>query len=100
MNNILAYNACQSYNLIEAFIWFGFGGFCMFKLRKTVAALKFNQMMLAIGFVAFGISDLVEIRTGSWWHPWWMLLWKATCLIVIGSCIWKIHKHRQTSQTD
>ncbi len=33
------------------------------------------------GFIAFGISDFVEIHTGAWWRPWWLLGWKAACLL-------------------
>lgn len=36
-------------------------------------------------FLAFGVSDLVEIRTGGWWKPWWLLAWKAAC---VGAMVW------------
>jgi hypothetical protein len=29
---------------------------------------------------AFGASDWFEADTDNeWWHPWWLLLWKAAC---------------------
>ena len=33
-----------------------------------------------MSFFAFGISDFVEIHTGAWYRPWWLLAWKATCV--------------------
>ncbi|RMF85294.1 MAG: hypothetical protein D6744_01640 [Planctomycetota bacterium] len=34
-------------------------------------------------FLAFGISDLAEIRTGGWWKPWWLFAWKAACVVAM-----------------
>ncbi len=32
-------------------------------------------------FATFGLSDFVEIHTGGWYKPWWLLAWKASNLI-------------------
>lgn len=48
-------------NLIEAGVWF----------------------LLAITLAVFGGSDLVEARTGAWWKPWWLFVWKAACVVVL-----------------
>jgi hypothetical protein len=46
-------------------------------------------------FVLFGLPDLVEMRTGTWFSPWWLLLWKVSCVVVLGaSYLW----YRQTSK--
>lgn len=34
-------------------------------------------LALAFLFFTFGVSDWVEIGTGGWYKPWWMLAWKA-----------------------
>lgn len=31
--------------------------------------------------MAFGVSDIIELQTGAWWRPWWLLLLKAACLL-------------------
>lgn len=41
----------------------------------------------AIAFCAFGASDLVEARTGAWWRPWWLLVWKGLCIAVLLACL-------------
>jgi hypothetical protein len=33
--------------------------------------------------LAFGGSDVVETRTGAWWHPWWLLVWKGLCVVAL-----------------
>lgn len=32
-------------------------------------------------FLMFGLSDFVEMRTGNWWCPWWLLTWKVGCIL-------------------
>jgi hypothetical protein len=32
--------------------------------------------------LAFAGSDWAEAKTGNtWWHPWWLLAWKAACVL-------------------
>jgi hypothetical protein len=33
--------------------------------------------------VVFGLSDAVEVYTGVWWRPWWLLAWKAACILAL-----------------
>jgi len=40
-----------------------------------------RRCILAIPiFFCFGLSDFVEVHTGAWWRPWWLLAWKAACI--------------------
>jgi len=39
--------------------------------------------MAAVAFLAFAGTDLVEMQTGAWWRPWWLLVWKAACVGVL-----------------
>jgi hypothetical protein len=70
-------------NHIEA----GFWG--LVALGLVVAALKREgdvrrRCWIAAGtFFLFGWSDVIEARTGAWYRPIWLLLWKALCLVVI-----------------
>jgi hypothetical protein len=38
--------------------------------------------LAAIAFAAFGISDVVEVQTGAWRRPWWLLTWEAACVVI------------------
>lgn len=44
----------------------------------------------AVTFIIFGASDWVEAITGAWWRPWWLLAWKAACLLVL---LWLLILH-------
>jgi hypothetical protein len=50
-----------------------------FAIRKGGHA-RSRCAILAIAMLAFGLSDVVETRTGAWWRPWWLLAWKAACV--------------------
>mgnify|MGYP001601553705 CR=1 FL=1 len=68
------------FNLCEGTLWIGIAvGFAVVYYRKR----QNPDLMLASGllFLAFGISDYVEIETGGWYKPWWLLLWKASTLL-------------------
>ncbi len=40
-------------------------------------------LLLAGTLVLFGLSDVIETRTGAWWRPWWLFVWKAACVAVM-----------------
>ncbi len=76
----------RTLNLIEAGLWTVIGvGVAVAVLRRRLP--RGLGLTLAIALIAFGASDVVEVRTGAWWHPWWMLLWKAACVVVIVGCV-------------
>lgn len=69
-------------NYAEAALWFaigaGFGAIACFRpVRRRVSCIA------AAAFIAFGLTDVVEASTGAWWRPWWLLAWKAACVIVL-----------------
>ena len=45
-------------------------------------------LVLAFFFAAFGGSDVVEAQYGQWWDPWWLLVWKAACVIYFAYALW------------
>ena len=58
-----------------------------------IAAVKSSRKVRRIAYIAvptlflFGVSDIVEVYTGAWWKPFWLLLWKGLCIIVLVACI-------------
>jgi hypothetical protein len=66
-------------NYIEAGIWGVFAvGFGIAAFKET-AKRRSHRLIAAITFLLFGLSDIVEVQTGAWWHPWWLFLWKIGC---------------------
>ena len=70
-------------NLIEAGVWFllalVLGVYALRREKRLRATLFIIAFVLAV----FGGSDLVEARTGAWWKPWWLFVWKAACVLVL-----------------
>jgi len=67
------------FNLAEGIFWIvlGAGFFVTAGVRRRNVDLMSVTGLL---FLAFGLSDFVEIQTGGWYKPWWMLTWKAANL--------------------
>ena len=64
-------------NYAEAGLWAALG---------VAAVIKRNgraSWALAAALILFGVSDVVETRTGAWYKPWWLLAWKAICVLCI-----------------
>lgn len=81
-------------NHIEAALWIFLGfGFLAYGLWKKLP-LRTNWLVLAITLMLFGGSDIVEVRTGAWWRPWWLFLWKAACVLVLTSCLVLYYRRR------
>ena len=76
--------AGEVYNYVEVGLWPAMGLIvAMVALRKSGAARR-DGMIAALTLVAFGASDWFENETGGeWWHPWWLLLWKAACVVAL-----------------
>src|SRR3954471_10931337 len=81
-------------NRIEAGLWIGIGtvlGVASAYLRGTE---RTDAIVAALTFAIFGVSDIVEARTGAWWTPWWLLVWKGVCLAVFLGLLVRYVKRR------
>ena len=75
-------------NYIEAFIWFCFAiGFAV-DAGKTSGKTRINRLITTLTFLLFGGSDIVEVQTGAWWSPWWLFVWKASCVLSMAILLW------------
>jgi hypothetical protein len=70
-------------NYGEAALW-GLVGltFGAYAVRRAGATRR-RRALAALTFLLFGLSDVVEVRTGAWWRPWWLLVWKAVCVLAL-----------------
>ena len=70
-------------NQLEAGFWILIGLiFAATSVWKS-GPIRLRCLEAAIALVLFGCSDLVEAHTGAWWRPWWLLVWKAACVLVL-----------------
>lgn len=74
---LTAERAFAIFNACEGLLWMGISlGLLVVLYRKRQNAEL--MLVLAALFAAFGASDWIEIGTGGWYKPWWMLTWKVT----------------------
>lgn len=77
MGNLELYSAA-GLNSVEAALWLIIGLLLALGAKKiAVNNSKRDVFVLSVLFVAFGISDVVEVHSGAWWKPWWLLAWKT-----------------------
>jgi hypothetical protein len=75
-------------NYLEALIWFLFAiGFAV-NAGKTSGKTRTHRLITTIIFLLFGGSDIVEVQTGAWWSPWWLFVWKASCVVSMAILFW------------
>jgi hypothetical protein len=70
----------SSFNLVEGIFWIILSLVVLVWSFKVDPVFKKIYIAASILLLAFGCSDFVEIRTGAWWRPWWLLVWKGGCL--------------------
>ncbi|MEQ9407715.1 MAG: hypothetical protein RIK87_08295 [Fuerstiella sp.] len=70
-----------AFNAFEACLWTIIGMLLIF--GKVSPPGRWRRALAAVGFLAFAGSELVEMSTGAWWRPWWLLVWKAVCIAVL-----------------
>lgn len=75
-------------NAIEL-VWWPLLGIYVAKrtARAILPAWRWLGGIAAVTLVLFGLSDAVELYTKAWWHPWWLLVWKAACINILVGCV-------------
>ncbi len=78
----------DSFNIFEAGLWSTFGLLTAVFGGRVRGMTPRLRILLSISFLAFGISDLIELSTGAWWRPPGLLAYKGVCLLgIVGSCL-------------
>lgn len=82
------------FNLAEGVLWIAIGLGFLASLVFTPGSrpLKLAACLL---FLTFGLSDFVETRTGAWYEPWWLAVWKATDILGL-IVVFILYRHKRT----
>jgi hypothetical protein len=74
----------EVFNYVEVALWPAMGLIlAVYGLRQR-GGVRRDCLLAAVVLVAFGASDWFEANTGNeWWHPWWLFLWKAACVLAL-----------------
>jgi len=78
------------FNYGEAALWFVLAIALTVRLRMT----RPWRWLLPLAFAVFGVSDLIEVQTGTWWEPWWLLVMKSACVLVF-LLAWRAHRRQR-----
>jgi hypothetical protein len=70
-------------NYCEAGLWWLVAAAIGVAARKWSRRARADARIWIIILLIFGLSDVVEAHTGAWWRPWWLLVWKGGCLLVM-----------------
>lgn len=77
----------RAFNQLEVVLWLLFA--VVFALRSYTDVIRRRHALVAcIAFLLFAGSDAVEVHTGAWWRPWWLLVWKGSCVITFAVVWW------------
>lgn len=87
-------DALQIFNSLEAVWWMSVGVVVWLKTERRQSIRRRLGFATAVWFVLFGVSDVIEVFTGAWWRPWWLLVWKVTCLVALTACGMMSLRHR------
>ena len=81
----------RNFNLLEVVLWSLFALAFAWNAGRAKGAFRWLFVTFSMAFAVFGLSDVIESRTGAWWRPWWLLALKAACIIVF---LWGAWKYR------
>jgi len=70
----------------------GIGFFTAFLRKRKDRDLLLTAALL---FLGFGASDFVEIGTGAWYRPWWLLTWKASTVLAL-AIMYTLYRKRRS----
>ena len=75
-------------NIVEGVFWIGIAGVVYLRMGKeTDGQMREIATRAAVAFFWFGISDFIEVRTGAWYSPAWLLLMKVACVTILVHCL-------------
>ncbi|MCG8404055.1 MAG: hypothetical protein MI923_02535 [Phycisphaerales bacterium] len=79
-------------NYAWAILWTVIGIIFTFCAIGSEGRARVKCLVVSAAFVLFGVSDVIEVETGAWWRPWWLLVWKVCCvatLVLLFFGFWK-----------
>jgi hypothetical protein len=88
----------SAFNIFEAGLWIVFAVLIAARGRSVRGMTLRLRVLLAVSFLAFGVSDIIEFRTGAWWRPPGLLVYKGLCLAgILGGFVALLRNRRPSS---
>ena len=81
----------KTFNFIEGIYWLFLGIFTLTLSKIIPRKYKKLALFTSLILILFGITDFIEINTGAYWIPRWLLVWNMFCISgLILSLAWYI----------
>lgn len=97
-----SFDYVAAFNGVEVVWWTGLAVFLWAQRRRTPRALRSLSAWAILLLLLMAISEVIELRTGAWWRPWWLAVWKFTCGGLLGVFVlraWMWWRANRTSAT-
>lgn len=78
----------EAFNVFEAILWMSLAVYALVASRRSASRVRHLARRLSGLLVLFAISEAIEVGTGAPWRPWWLLAFKAFCVIGLGGTLW------------
>ena len=86
------------FNAVEALVWITAAVYVGRKAMKLPTRDQRVAVVASVFFVLFGISDVWEIFTGTWFRPLGLLILKIVCAAVLLACLGYYSRRRKRSR--
>lgn len=80
------------FNLCEMAVWGTAAAVMLVRSAKESEPIRRLGQNTAGVLAVFSLTDLMEIRTGAWWDPWWLFALKAAC---VAALLWAGFEYRR-----
>jgi len=74
-------NILSKFNFWEGVFWILIAIWFFIDVFRSSKQKQWFHGLCGVAFLTFGVSDFVELRSGAWWEPWWLLIWKGGCIL-------------------
>lgn len=71
----------KTFNFIEGIYWVALGIFVLTLSKIIFQKYKKLALFTSLILILFSITDFIEIETGAYWTPWWLLVWNIICIL-------------------
>ena len=82
----------ELFNLLEGFTWLALALFVLTASQLISKKYKCAALFTVVILALFSVSDFLEVTTGAYWQPWWLLGLNSLCILgIVGALAWFAH---------
>jgi membrane-bound metal-dependent hydrolase YbcI (DUF457 family) len=86
------------YNWAEVVLWGAIAVVCLIRALTHKGIKRCLLAVAAVSFAIFAVTDVLEVESGAWWEPPWLLALKVACVASV-LLVWR-EWHRRFRPVD